>query len=128
MKPIAFLYVLVALPMAAAPIALAAEDAPPIRMAQAGPSDGSGQTIYGSQMMTQQERMEYRQRMRNAKSAEERLQIRQQHHEEMKVRAKERGITLPDEPPANRGPGMGGGMGGGMGPGGGMGGGGGRGR
>lgn len=73
--------------------------------------------IYGSQLMTQQERNEYRARMRAAKTAEEREQIRKEHHERMKVRAKEKGVTLPDEPPAR---GMGGGMGpggGGMGPG-----------
>ncbi len=73
--------------------------------------------IYGSQLMTQQERNEYRTRMRAAKTAEEREQIRKEHHEQMKTRAKEKGVTLPDEPPAR---GMGGGMGpggGGMGPG-----------
>lgn len=75
--------------------------------------------VYGSQMMTQQERSEYRARMRAAKNPEEQQQIRLQHHEAMKVRAKERGVTLPDEPPAGGG-GMGPG-GGGMGPGGGRG-------
>jgi len=73
--------------------------------------------IYGSQLMTQQERSEYRAQMRNAKTTQEREQIRKEHHERMKVRAKEKGLTLPDEPPAR---GMGGGMGpggGGMGPG-----------
>jgi len=85
--------------------------------------------IYGSQMMTNQERIEYRAKMRNAKTAEEREQVRLEHHAQMQVRAKERGVTLPDTPPA-QGAGMGrntapgGGMGGGMGPGGGMGGGG----
>ena len=76
--------------------------------------------IYGYSMMTSQERDEYRARMREAKSAEERERIRAEHHERMKERAKERGITLPDKPPAGGGVGMGpGGMGpGGMGPGG----------
>lgn len=81
--------------------------------------------VYGSQLMTRQERAEYRARMQAAKTAEEREQIRNEHHERMKERARERGVTLPDEPPA-RGGGMmmgpGGGMrqgGGGMGPGGG---------
>ena len=80
--------------------------------------------IYGSQLMTQQERTEYRVKMRAAKTAQEREQIRNEHHEQLKERAKERGVTLPDEPPV-RGGGMGpggGGMGhggGGMGPGGG---------
>lgn len=76
--------------------------------------------VYGSQMMTEQERKEHRAKMRAAKTAEEREHLRKEHHEKMKARAKERGITLPDEPPA-RGGSMspGGGMGpkgGGMGP------------
>jgi hypothetical protein len=74
--------------------------------------------IYGSQLMTQKERNEYRAKMRAAKTAKERERIRNEHHEQMKMRAKARGVTLPDMPPA-----AGGGMmrqGGGMGPGGGM--------
>lgn len=75
--------------------------------------------IYGSQLMTKQERADYRAKMRAAKTAAEREQIRKAHHALMTARAKEQGVTLPDEPPA-RGGGMGpGGMGGGMGPGGG---------
>ncbi len=74
--------------------------------------------IYGSQLMTRQERNEYRIRMRAAKTVEEREQIRKEHHERMKERAKERGVTLPDEPPVRGG---GTGPGGGMGPGNGMG-------
>ena len=80
--------------------------------------------IYGSQIMTQQERLEYRSQMRAAKTLEEREQIRARHHEQMVERAKERGITLPAEPPARgggMGPGTGMGPGGGMAPGGGMG-------
>ena len=76
------------------------------------------QDIYGSQLMTAQERDAHRNKMRAAKTEQERERIRAEHHEQMKVRAKERGVTLPDEPPAGRGPGMGPG-GGGMGPGGG---------
>lgn len=82
--------------------------------------------IYGSQMMTQQERTEYQNRMQAAKTAQEREQIRNEHHKQMQIRAKERGVTLPDTPPPHgMGGGMGPGTGGGMG-GGGMGGGGGR--
>ena len=62
--------------------------------------------IYGSQLMTRQERTEYRAKMRAAKSAEEREQIRKEHHKLMKERAKERGVTLPDEPPARGGMGL----------------------
>ncbi len=83
--------------------------------------------IFGSQLMTRQERSEFRARMRAAKTAEEREQLRKEHHEQMSDRAKSRGLTLPDEPPA-RGSrmGPGGGMGPGMGSGGGRMGGGGR--
>jgi hypothetical protein len=86
--------------------------------------------IYGSQLMTTEERNEYHAKMRAAKTAQEREQIRKEHHERMKVRAKEKGVTIPDEPP-ERGKGMGPrdgmgpggsmGSGNGMGPGGGMG-------
>lgn len=77
------------------------------------------QDIYGSQLMTPQERDTHRNKMRAAKTEQERERIRAEQHEQMKVRAKERGVTLPDAPPAGRGPGMGPGPGGGMGPGGG---------
>jgi Spy/CpxP family protein refolding chaperone len=62
--------------------------------------------IYGSQLMTQQERNEYRDRMRAARTEQEREQIRQEHHERILARARERGVTLPEEPPM-RGRGMG---------------------
>ena len=75
--------------------------------------------VYGSQMMTEQERNAHRERMRNAVTAEERDRIRSEHHEQMRSRAAERGVTLPDTPPGRRGgPGYGRGPGGGMGPGG----------
>lgn len=70
--------------------------------------------VYGSQMMTEQERNEYRTRMNAAKTNQEREQIRMEHHERMKERAKEQGVSMPDSPPPSRG-GMGGGMGSGMG-------------
>ena len=80
--------------------------------------------IFGSQLMTEQERIEHRNMMRNLNTEEEREAYRQQHHERMQARAQEMGITLPDEPPP-RGRGMGRGMGpgpgGGLGPGRGMG-------
>ncbi len=67
--------------------------------------------VYGSQLMTQQERLEYRDRMQNATTAGEREQIRKEHHEQMQERAKERGVTLPDSPPVGgRGMGPDGGM------------------
>lgn len=63
--------------------------------------------IYGNQLMTAEERNEFRNKMHAAKTAEERERIRAEHHERMKVRAKERGVTLPDAPPTDRGPGAG---------------------
>lgn len=80
--------------------------------------------IYGSQLMTREERLEYRNKMRNLKTVEEREQFRLDHHKQMQERAKERGVTLPDQPPArpaHMGPGggtMGPGGAGPMGPGG----------
>ena len=58
------------------------------------------QDIYGSEMMTSEERNEYRQKMRAAGSAEERERLRAEHHEQMKERAQARGMTLPDQPRA----------------------------
>ena len=55
------------------------------------------QPIYGRQLMTEQEALEYRQKMRAATSDEERQQIRAEHHEEMQERAKSKGVVLPDE-------------------------------
>lgn len=52
---------------------------------------------YGWQLMSDQERMEYRQKMRTM-NAEERKAYRKEHHERMEERAKARGVTLPDEP------------------------------
>lgn len=78
--------------------------------------------IYGSKLMTDQERNEYRNRMRTAKTDQEREQIRNEHHKQMQSRAKERGLNMPDEPPMRgmgTGPGPAGGQGGGSGGGGG---------
>jgi hypothetical protein len=55
--------------------------------------------IYGSQLMTPQERAAYREKIRNAKTAEERTRIRAEHHKEMQERAKQQGKTLPPAPP-----------------------------
>jgi 1,2-phenylacetyl-CoA epoxidase catalytic subunit len=79
--------------------------------------------VYGSQLMTQQERNEYGALMNAARTGKERDQIRQAHQEQMQERAKQRGMTLPDEAPAygkTQDMGSGGGMGGpgsGVGPG-----------
>lgn len=68
------------------------------------------QQILGRQIMTPEEQNEQRAKTRNATSQEERNKIRSEHHEEMKERAQEKGVSIPDFPPAR---GQGGGMGGG---------------
>lgn len=78
-----------------------------------------GERIYGYELMTGQERAEYQRSMRAAKTEQERETLRLEHHQKMQERAKAQGKTLPDMPPADRGPGMmGPGGGKGMGPGG----------
>ncbi|HZM33100.1 MAG TPA: hypothetical protein VFC18_01305 [Burkholderiales bacterium] len=69
------------------------------------------QDIYGYQMMTPQERDQFRARMQAPQTQEERERIRAEHHALMQERAKERGLSMPEQPP------MQGGAGGGMGPG-----------
>jgi len=56
--------------------------------------------IYGSQLMTAAERTEYQSKMRTLKTDKERDAFRLDHHEKMKVRAAEKGVTLPNSPPA----------------------------
>ncbi len=53
---------------------------------------------YGRNLMTEQERAEHRERIRNLQPQEERNAYRMRTHEEMRKRAKERGIRLPREP------------------------------
>ena len=71
-----------------------------------------GQTYYGSQLMSPEERAEHRAKMRSLPPSE-REAYRAEHHEEMKKRAESMGLSLPDEPPAygggfgRRGPGYG---------------------
>lgn len=57
--------------------------------------------FHGRQLMTQQEREAFRNNMRSASSAEERQKIQQEHHERMKLRAKDRGLSMPNNPPAD---------------------------
>jgi hypothetical protein len=103
-------------------LGLAAFDVP----AGAQEEQAGQEMVFGSQLMTAEERAAYRQRIMAAKTEQEREQIRSEHHARMLERAKERGVTLPEQPPKggmHMGPGMGPGkgMGGGMGQGRGMG-------
>ena len=72
----------------------------------------AAEQVYGWQLMTQQERNEYRTKMRTLKTAEERERYRMEHHKMMQERAKERGVTLPEVPgPHGKGMGPGNGTG-----------------
>lgn len=75
--------------------------------AAAQPSEQTrrSEPIYGYRMMNDAERNEYREKMRNARSAGERQALRDEHHKLMETRAKERGVTLPDARGPGRGPG-----------------------
>jgi len=72
---------------------------PPPAASTTSPSE---QPIYGSQLMTDRERQEYRDKIRAAKTDAERDQIRKTHPDQMKARAQAKGITLPDDPPVAR--------------------------
>ena len=52
-------------------------------------------TIFGPQLMTEEEKAAYRARLRSAKSDEERQRIRAEREQQLRMRAKERGVTLP---------------------------------
>ena len=54
--------------------------------------------IYGSQLMTTAERTQYQSNMRTLKTDKERDAFRLDHRETMKVRAAEKGVTLPETP------------------------------
>jgi hypothetical protein len=56
--------------------------------------------VRGWQLMSDDERTHYRATMRSLETPEERERLRKAIHETMKIRARERGLTLPDEPPA----------------------------
>ena len=86
---------------------------PPALAADKTQASGQEQ-VYGHELMTEQERAEHRRHMRSLKTEQEREKFRQEHHKKMQARAKERGVTLPEQP-LPRGKGMGGGQGGGMG-------------
>jgi len=75
------------------------------------------QDVYGWKLMSQEERMEYRNTLRNMKTEKERARYRNEHHQQMQERARAQGLVLPDMPrEGDRGMGPGGG---GIGPGGG---------
>lgn len=90
---------LIALPgvVHSAPVAAPAAAKPATQTAAEAP-------MYGSQLMSEQERTALRARMWAAQSDAERERIRTEHHEEMRKRAQAQGVTLPETPQAMHGP------------------------
>lgn len=89
--------------------------APATPKATASEEVASAEVVYGHQLMTDAERTEYRAKMRSLKTPAERQAFRLEHHQQMQIRAKEKGVTLPEMPPqGGMRQGMGGGPGGGM--------------
>lgn len=60
----------------------------------------AGETTYGSQLMTPQERIEHRNALRSRQTDAAREAYRSQQHERMQARAQEQGARLPETPPA----------------------------
>ncbi len=56
---------------------------------------GSAGAALGQQLMTPEEHTALREKMRSAKTPEERQKLAQANHAEMEKRAKEKGVTLP---------------------------------
>lgn len=89
-------------------------------MEPSGPQDGRGAgqgqgmkgsgSERGSQMMSEQERLEHRRRLNEMENEPQRQEYRYEHHQEMQRRAEEQGRTLPDYDD-RRGPGSGTGRG-----------------
>ena len=68
----------------------------------------AGDDLPGIELLTTQEQVEYRQRMRGMASAGEQDQIRHRYEALIRQRAKAQGVTLPGQPQASPGPAPGG--------------------
>lgn len=104
-------------------MALASVSVSAVEPTQAQTARQTQEQVYGSQLMTKQERTEYRAKMRSLKTQDERDAFRLEHHTLMQERATAKGVTLPNTPAAGAGmnSGMKRGAGEGMGSGAGMG-------
>jgi len=72
----------------------------------------ASESIYGRELMTEQEIAAQRERMRAATTEQERMRIRAEHHAAMQQRAREMGVSIPETmPPTARGKGQGQGKG-----------------
>lgn len=75
---------------------------PPAPAAAAGSAGGAAVgsaaafgTLFGPQLMTEEEQVAYRARLRAATTSEERQKIRDEHRRQLQVRAKAKGVVLP---------------------------------
>jgi hypothetical protein len=67
-------------------------------------AQNGNQGIYGGELMNAQERNQYREQLRLTESdPKARSQFMKQHQEKMKLRAKEKGVNLPDPPAEDSG-------------------------
>lgn len=78
-------------------------------LAATGPTQGQKSApnqeqdrIYGVQLMTKQERADFRSRIRAAETLEEKELIRNENHKTMQKRAKSRGLDLTNQQPQNK--------------------------
>ena len=60
-------------------------------------------SIYGYNLMSEEERNAYREQIRNAKSQQEREQIEARHRHEMQVRAENAGVEIPEPAKTQKG-------------------------
>ena len=80
-------------------------------MALPAAAEDENEVIYGRELMTEQERIEHRMKLRALKTEQEREAYRMEHHEQMQKRAQEQGKVLPAQPREYGQPGRGQGMG-----------------
>lgn len=68
---------------------------PETQAAMAGGNGGVMGAVFGPQLMTEEEQMAYRARLRGAKTQEEREKIRAEHRRQLQTRARDKGVALP---------------------------------
>jgi hypothetical protein len=86
MKRLMMICALAAILPLASTVAAAADKAPDQEKVQ----PDRHERVHASQLMTRQERDDYRAKKHNAKTAEEKDRVRKEHNDRMKARAKER--------------------------------------
>ena len=70
--------------------------APALIAAETPPGQKQGAEVYGAQLMTAEERAEYRERLRTAPNDSERARIMAEHRLNMQTRAEGLGVELPE--------------------------------